>query len=183
MTISLRHSVTAALAIGLAALVLGACGGDEDSADATAADAGAGSGIVSIQSVDGTDVLVDSRGRTLYSAEVEESGGIRCTGPCTSIWDPVGASAKESDSASEDLNLDLGVVERPDGGEQLTYNGLPLYTFTEEAPGQIDGDGFVDDFGGTHFEWAAATTGSGSGSAGSDAPSDDNPYRSYSSPY
>ncbi|MGH2745383.1 MAG: hypothetical protein ACRDN8_23415 [Thermoleophilaceae bacterium] len=175
--------MTAAVAIGVVALALAACGGDEDNSAATAADAGAGSGIVSIESVDGSDVLVDSRGRTLYSAEVEESGGIRCTGPCTSFWDPVGASAKESDLASEDLNLDLGVVTRPGGDRQLSYNGLPLYTFTEEGPGQLDGDGFVDDFDGTHFEWAAATTGAASGSAGSDAPSDNNPYPSYNNPY
>lgn len=171
MTISIRHSVKAALAIGVAALLLAACGGGEDSSDATAANAGAGSGVVSIQSVDGTDVLVDSQGRTLYSAEVEKGQGIRCTGPCTSVWDPIGASAKQSESASEDLDLDLGVVKRPDGDRQLTYDGLPLYTFTEEGPGRLDGDGLADDFDGTHFEWAAATTGGASGSAGSDAPS------------
>jgi predicted lipoprotein with Yx(FWY)xxD motif len=183
MTITLRHSVTAAVAIGVAALALAACGGGDNNRNATAADADVGSGIASIRSVDGTDVLVDSQGRTLYSAEVEERGGIRCTGPCTSVWDPVGASAKQSDSASEDLNLELGVVKRPDGDRQLTYNGLPLYTFTEERPGQLDGDGFVDDFDGTHFEWAAATTDARSGSADSDAPSDGNPNRSYGSPY
>jgi Secreted repeat of unknown function len=69
-----------------------------------------------------------------------------------------------------------GVVTRPDGGEQLTFNGLPLYSFTEEGPGQLDGDGFVDDFGGTQFEWAAASTGAGSGAAGSEDSSDSSPY-------
>ena len=64
---------------------------------------------------------------------------------------------------------------RTDGGRQLTFKGLPLYSFTEEGPGQLDGDGFVDDFDGTRFEWAAATTGGGSGSTGSEP--------GYSSPY
>jgi hypothetical protein len=54
--------------------------------------------------------------------------------------------------------------------------GLPLYTFTEEGPGQLDGDGFVDDFQGTHFEWAAAATGAASGSSGSDGSSGSSPY-------
>ena len=176
---SIRYSVTAALAVGAAALVFAACGGGDDNGDATAANAGAGSGLVSMQDVDGRNVLVDSDGQTLYTADVEKNQ-IRCTGACTSFWDPVDASASEARSASADLDLDLGVVNRPDGDSQLTFKGLPLYSFTEEGPGQLDGDGFVDDFEGTHFEWAAATTGGGAGSAGSndssDGSGDSSPY-------
>jgi predicted lipoprotein with Yx(FWY)xxD motif len=175
MRLSIKHSVIAAVAIGLAAVLLAACGGGEDgdNGNATAADAGAS--IVSVQSVDGTDALVDSDGRTLYSAKVEQNG-IHCTGACTSFWDPIDASASESKSAATDLDLDLGVVSRPDGHDQLTLDGLPLYSFTEEGPGELDGDGFVDDFEGTRFEWAAATTGAGSESSGSDSPTDISPY-------
>jgi predicted lipoprotein with Yx(FWY)xxD motif len=170
MRLSIRHSVTAALAVGAAALLLAACGGGDSDDNGNATAAGTGSGSVSIRRLDGTNVLADSKGRTLYSAEVEQ-GGIRCTGACTSFWDPVAGSANEARSASTNLHLDLGVVERPDGDRQLTFNGLPLYSFTEEGPGQLDGDGFVDDFEGTHFEWAAAATGGGSGSAGSNGDS------------
>jgi predicted lipoprotein with Yx(FWY)xxD motif len=174
MRLSIGQQLKAVLAIGVTALALAACGGDEDGGDATAADSG--SGIASVQSVDGTDVLVDAQGRTLYTADVEMGGRILCTGPCTSSWDPVGASAEQAESAATELELDLGAVERPDGRKQLTLEGLPLYTFTEEGPGQLEGDGFVDDFEGTRFEWAAATAGAGSGSAGSDAPSAGSPY-------
>ena len=181
MRLSLRHSVTAALAVAVAALLLAACGGGEgdDNANAGPAD-GAGSGIVSIQDVDGTNVLADSEGRTLYTSDVEQGGRVLCTGACTSFWEPIAGSANEARSASSDLDLDLGVIERPDGDRQLTFEGLPLYSFTEEGPGQLDGDGFVDDFEGTHFEWVAATTGAASGSAGSNEPSgtsgDSSPY-------
>ena len=170
---SIKYSLTAALAVTVAALVLAACGGgdDSDNGNATAA----GSDIVSMQNVDGTNVLVDSQGRTLYTADVEKAG-IRCTDGCTSFWEPVAASSSEAKSASADLDLDLGVVNRPDGDGQLTFKDLPLYTFTEEGPGQLDGDGFVDDFQGTHFEWAAATTGTQSAPSGSPAPSDSSPY-------
>jgi predicted lipoprotein with Yx(FWY)xxD motif len=174
MRFSIKPSVTAAVAIGAAALVLAACG-DSDSGNVDASTASGGSGIVSIQSVDGTNVLADSDGRTLYSAEVEKAR-IRCTDGCTSFWEPVDASAKQSKSASADLDLDLGVVKRPDGADQLTFKGLPLYRFTEEGAGQLDGDGFVDDFAGTHFEWAAASTGAGSASSGSNRPSSPSPY-------
>ena len=175
MKLSIRSLLTVALAAAAGALVLAACGGDsDDNGNATAADSGAGASLVSIEDVNDTDVLADSEGRTLYTADVE-NGEIRCTGACTSFWKPVEASANEAESASADLDLDLGVVDRPGGGRQLTYEGLPLYSFTEEGPGQLDGDGFVDDFEGTHFEWAAATTGGGSGSTGSEP--------SYGSPY
>ena len=176
MKLSIRPLLTVALAVGAAALVLAACGGgdSDDNGNATAAESGAGSDLVSVEDVDGTNVLTDSEGRTLYIADVE-NGKIRCTGTCTSFWTPVEASADEAESASADLDLDLGVVDRPGGGRQLTFKGLPLYSFTEEGPGQLDGDGFVDDFDGTRFEWAAATTGGGSGSTGSEP--------GYSSPY
>jgi hypothetical protein len=45
-----------------------------------------------------------------------------------------------------------------------------LYTFTEDPPGKVTGDGFADDFGSQHFTWhavvangtTAATSGGGS---------------------
>jgi predicted lipoprotein with Yx(FWY)xxD motif len=174
MTSSIRQLLTVALAVGAAALVLAACGGgsgdDDDGGTATAA----GSGLVSVQGVDGTNVLADAEGRTLYTADVERSE-IRCTEACTSFWEPVDATASEARSAGADLELELGTVQRPDGGRQLTFDGLPLYTFTEEGPGQLEGDGFVDDFQGTHFEWAVATTGD-SAPSDSTAPSESSPY-------
>ena len=122
--------------------------------------------VVSVADVDGTDVLVDPGGRTLYTADVEQDGKVLCVEACTSFWQPVLGSSAEAESAAEQLDAPLGVVERPEGDAQLTFNGMPLYTFTEEDAGQLDGDGFVDDFQGTRFEWAAAVTGSRS-----DAPS------------
>jgi predicted lipoprotein with Yx(FWY)xxD motif len=177
MRVSIQHSVMGALAIGVTALVLSACGSSDNGGggNGRAATASAGPGVVSIQSVDGTNVLTDSEGRTLYSAEVEK-GRIRCVDACTSFWDPVRASAKQSKSASEGVDLNLGVVKRPDGADQLTFKGLPLYSFTQEGAGQLEGDGFVDDFEGTHFEWASAATGSGSGSSGSNSSGNNSMY-------
>jgi predicted lipoprotein with Yx(FWY)xxD motif len=139
------------------------------------ASAASGSGLLAIQSVDGTNVLADSDGRTLYSADVE-MGRIRCTGSCTSFWDPVHASARQAKSESADLDLDLGVTKRPGGVEQLTLKGLPLYRFTQEGAGELQGNGFADDFAGTHFEWAAATAPGGSAQSGSSSPSSPSPY-------
>lgn len=39
----------------------------------------------------------------------------------------------------------LGVVKRPDGTQQVAYNGEPLYTFAaDRAPGQTHGQGIKD---------------------------------------
>jgi predicted lipoprotein with Yx(FWY)xxD motif len=165
------HFMRVALAIGAAALGIAGCGGGGEE-NASAGAAGASAGIVSVASVDGNDVLADSEGRTLYTAAVEQGGKILCVDGCTSFWEPVGASPDEADEAAAELGADLGVVDRPEGEQQLTFDGLPLYTFAEEDAGQLDGDGFVDDFQGTHFEWEAARTDGGAGSAGSNAPSD-----------
>jgi predicted lipoprotein with Yx(FWY)xxD motif len=174
---SITYSVLAGLAIAAVVVVIVAIGGggDGDNGNASAANMGAGSGLVSVQNVDGTNVLVDSQGKTLYSADVERNQ-IRCTDGCTSFWDSVDASANQAKSASSDLDLNFGVMKRPDGESQLTFKGLPVYSFAEEGPGQLDGDGFVDDFQGTHFEWAAATTGASSAPSNSNAPSDRSPY-------
>jgi predicted lipoprotein with Yx(FWY)xxD motif len=144
---------TAALAAGLAA-----CGDDDDSdSEATAAtSSGSSSELVAVADVSGTEVLADVDGRTLYTAAVE-SDGILCVDACVSFWAPIEASSAEADEAASDLGLDLGVVERPEGESQLTLDGLPLYTFTDEGPGELTGDGFVDDFQGTQFEWEAAS--------------------------
>jgi predicted lipoprotein with Yx(FWY)xxD motif len=158
MTRSISYSAGVALAVG--ALVLAGCGGDSGGGGGERA---ASAGVVSVEDVDGTDVLADSQGRTLYSAPVEKAK-VLCVAGCTSFWQPVMASAADARRAASDLGADLGVLTRPDGGRQLTFDGLPLYTFTEEGAGQLKGDGFADDFQGTHFEWQAARTDGGSSS-------------------
>jgi predicted lipoprotein with Yx(FWY)xxD motif len=145
------------IAVASAALaVVASCGGNDDSADSGAG--GSSGGLVSVASVDGTEVLVDDQDHTLYTVEVEKDGTIHCVDACTSFWEPVVASAADVDRASSDLRDALGVVERPDGDSQLTYDGLPLYTFAEEGAGELTGDGFTDDFQGTEFVWSAART-------------------------
>ena len=159
-----RSAIVVAL-IGAAALGLAACGGDDNgSSTSSATSAGGGTasaGGVSAQSIDGTDVLADSDGRALYSSDEEGGGKVLCTDSCTSIWKPV----PESEGAGASSDLKLGEVDRPDGEKQLTYNGAPLYSFTEEGSGELKGDGVSDSFGGNSFTWHAATTGA-SGSSG-----------------
>lgn len=157
------------LAVAVTALFAAGCGSD-DSSDGSDA-GGGGSGLVSTAEVDGTEVLADAEGRTLYTAEVEKDGQIHCVDACAKFWEPVVASDADAEEANSALGDEFGTVERPDGQSQLTYGGLPLYTFAEEDAGELRGDGFTDDFQGTQFVWAAART-DGS-SAPSETPEDD----------
>jgi predicted lipoprotein with Yx(FWY)xxD motif len=102
---------------------------------------GSGGGSVSAKSVGslGT-VLVDSRGFTLYHLEGETSTKFTCTGGCLDAWPPLEASGEPT--AGDGATGELGTADRPDGITQVTYDGLPLYTFSgDSAPGQANGQG------------------------------------------
>lgn len=144
----------------LLALLLGGCGGGGSGEPASA-----GGETVSVANVAGVgDVLVDARGKALYSPDQEANGKVLCTDACASIWIPLTLPASEQPTGSSDVSSQLGLIRRPDGAEQVTYEGKPLYTFAEDpSPGEVTGNGFADDFGGTSFTWHVAAPGSVSG--------------------
>jgi predicted lipoprotein with Yx(FWY)xxD motif len=160
-----------------ASLVLAACGGggDDSSGSATAASGGT---TVAVKSIDGIgDVLVDSDGKALYASDVEADGKVRCTGACTSFWEPLTIDSAKP-TAAGDVGK-VGVVSRPDGAKQVTVGGKLLYTFSEDAPGKVEGNGFADDFDGRHFTWNAVLAGGDvAGSSGGGA-SDDTSRNDY----
>jgi predicted lipoprotein with Yx(FWY)xxD motif len=173
--------ITSSIAI-VAALALGACGGGGSGGAASApgsaaspAAGGGGAATVSVKQVGGVrDVLVGADGMALYTPEQEAGGKIVCTGSCLSEWRPLtpmgGRPTAKGDAGT------LAVLKRPDGTRQVTANGMPLYTFAQDAPGKVTGNGFSDAFGGRHFTWhavvaggrvAASSAGGSSGSGGS----------------
>jgi predicted lipoprotein with Yx(FWY)xxD motif len=98
-------------------------------------------------------VLVDSKGRALYRSDQERNGMVLCQGACLSFWQPLTVSGSPKGSS---LQGKLGVVKRPDGRRQVTYNGKLLYSFKLDKPGKVTGDGFKDAFGGQKFTWHVA---------------------------
>ncbi len=90
----------------------------------------------------GKQVLVNRRGFTLYSLSAETHGRFICTDSvCRSLWTPlvVPRGTKPAGTAK------LATVKRPDGRTQVTYRGLPLYSFREDKrPGDANGNGFKD---------------------------------------
>lgn len=145
--------------IAAAAMVLAACGGgnggDESSAEpGTRGDAET---TLSTAQIDGRAVLVDADGFALYRAQQEAGGEVLCTGACVSIWEPLTIQGNEPTGDVGDGTL--GVVERPDGTTQVTFNGNPLYRFAPDQPGEIGGDGVTDAVGGQEFTWQVITVG------------------------
>ena len=140
-----------------ASLTLAACGGDDNSTTTSSAAPGA-SDAVRVKHVDGLgDVLIDSTGKALYSPEQDTAKKIRCTGDCLTFWRPLEAGAGKP-SAADRVGA-LGVIHRPDGTRQVTADGKPLYTFSEDTAGKITGDGFQDKFGGRTFLWHVVLAG------------------------
>jgi predicted lipoprotein with Yx(FWY)xxD motif len=146
---------------GLAAVLAPACG-SASSASTTTAAGGAGTTVATRHNGTlGATVLVDARGRTLYTLSAERNGRFICTkssmipggtAACTTLWHPLIAHGS-LDAAGI---TGLGTVMRPDGGgRQVTYHGLPLYTFADDhAAGDASGNGFKD-----VGVWRAATVG------------------------
>jgi predicted lipoprotein with Yx(FWY)xxD motif len=155
------------LAIGAVALGVAACGSGSSSngnAGSSASTAPSSGGVVSVESLDGMNVLANSAGKTLYTASAEQGGKVRCVSSCTSFWSPALATPAAAKQAAGTLKTKLGVITRPDGKQQLTFNGQPLYSFTQEGAKALQGNGASDEFQGTHFQWQAAAT-SGGGAA------------------
>jgi predicted lipoprotein with Yx(FWY)xxD motif len=90
-------------------------------------------------------ILVNSKGMTLYHFLLDKNGKIACTGACAKLWPPLllpSGMSKPTAGKGVPANK-LGVVTRPDGTHQVTYNGWPLYTFAEDTkPGDTKGQGF-----------------------------------------
>lgn len=155
-----------------ASLLLAACGSSSSGSSSPSAAApstpaastgAAGGSSVLVKSAPsaklGSTVLVDAQGRTLYHLSAEQNGKFICTSAaCVNVWHPltVSSGAKPNGTVGS-----LGEIKRPGGGLQVTYKGMPLYTFAQDTgAGQANGQG-VKDVG----TWMAVTTSSSAKSA------------------
>jgi predicted lipoprotein with Yx(FWY)xxD motif len=156
-----RTSHLAAVAALALSLALAACGDDSDDGDSGSSAAASTTATVSVQSVEGVgDVLVDSDGAALYTADQEMDGKVRCTDSCAETWIPLTLSDGREPSASDDVPGELGVTKRPGGERQVSYDGKPLYTFADDpGAGAVTGDGLSDTFDGRRFSWRVVKTG------------------------
>jgi predicted lipoprotein with Yx(FWY)xxD motif len=99
--------------------------------------------VVKTRGVKGRTLLTTTSGRTLYTLSVEKHGKFVCTAEsgCTGIWHPLAVAAGVMPQGP----VKLGTVSRPEGTVQVTYRGLPLYTFaSDKKAGQVKGEGLKD---------------------------------------
>ena len=151
----LKRTQPSLVAIAALSVLLAAC------AKSTSPSGGGGGLVVDAKSVNGVGtVLVSTSGLTLYHLTTETNGTISCTGSCASTWPPFTLPAGQSSATGgSGVGGTFGTIKRPDGTVQVTYNGMPLYTYSgDTGPGQANGQGIQG-------VWYAVTSAAGGASS------------------
>ncbi len=85
--------------------------------------------------------LVDDKGMTLYLYKRDTPNASNCNDNCAATWPPLLTTGNAAVGAGADAGK-LGTVTRIDGAMQVTYNGWPLYHYSEDIqPGDTMGLG------------------------------------------
>jgi predicted lipoprotein with Yx(FWY)xxD motif len=177
----MNRPITALVPTLAASVLLAACGSSSStqtgsaSASQPAATTSGGQSNAVVKTAQnagvGASTLVNAHGLTLYHLSGEQNGKFICTSAaCTGVWRPLTVASASTPTGAESL----GTVMRPDGTEQVTYKGMPLYTFAQDTKaGQAKGQG-VKDVG----TWSAVTASSSSASAPAATPTTSTPAKS-----
>ncbi len=162
----MRRSKQLLLALGLGVVVAGGGVGlaEAGSSSSTAASstvsktvsAPAGTATVDVTSATvggmSEQVLVDARGLPLYTYGLDTSTQSHVSGGLAALWPPLDSGSPSEAGATGKLT-----VLADSNGQQVLYNGHFLYTFVDDTPGHVTGQG-VQGF-------SVATPGLGAGSA------------------
>ncbi len=88
-------------------------------------------------------VLVDGRGITLYMFTKDGPDQSNCNAACLANWPPLLTQGHPSLGTGVDSSL-VGTAVLADGSKIVTYNHMPLYTFSKDSkPGDENGLGFA----------------------------------------
>lgn len=136
----MRKMLLSFIALPVAALLF--CAGATSAARDTNAMAKSASVVISTRTLPklGT-VLVNAKGLTLYMFVPDKQKKVTCVSTCAVVWPtvklPTGAKALAKGAAKSKL---LGSDKDPAGGNVVTYNGWPLYTYVSDtSPGTANG--------------------------------------------
>ncbi|HVW48269.1 MAG TPA: hypothetical protein VHA76_14530 [Solirubrobacterales bacterium] len=87
-------------------------------------------------------VLTDTKGLTLYTLSGETHGKFICTtSACLTAWPPLLVAPGTTPKGP----VRLGTIKNPEGKTQVTYKGMPVYTFEGDSKkGEANGEGLKD---------------------------------------
>ena len=95
-------------------------------------------------------ILANANDMVLYTYTADKGGKSVCSGACLTFWPPVLLPSGATQATAGAGVSGLGTVTEPEG-TQVTYHGMPLYTYIgDKGPNQTTGQGVVDS-GGTWF--------------------------------
>ncbi len=87
------------------------------------------------------NILVDSKGMTLYYWKNDQMNVSTCSGKCLTNWPPLLASGTVTPGTGLNAS-DFGTTQTTDGHTMVTYKGAPLYYFIgDKAAGDTNGQG------------------------------------------
>jgi len=155
----MRKSGWAVAAAGVSSLVLllTACGGSSSSSSSSAAGSGStssagaqpsgaaalpakGTQVLIVQHSNLGWVLAEASGIVVYTYGGDsKNGSPTCTGTCAALWPAV--TGVPLAGPADTLPAPLGTVAMANGAKQITYDGLPLYTFKGAKPLSTKGNG------------------------------------------
>jgi predicted lipoprotein with Yx(FWY)xxD motif len=164
-SISFLAGATALVVVALAVAGCGGSGGGNAKSPAPPKNANGQSVTVGVADENVGKILVDSQGRTLYLFERDSGTKSTCSGACAIEWPPLRATRKPTVGNGANASI-VATSARPDGEQQVTYNGHPLYLFSaDQKAGDTNGQG-VNAFGGLWYVLSssgnAITTSTGS---------------------
>jgi len=86
-------------------------------------------------------ILTNTERKTLYYFTADSATQSACSGNCAQMWPPLLSTGSGGPTSSTSLAGKLS-VQMDANGNQVEYNGHPLYTFSgDTAPGQTNGEG------------------------------------------
>ena len=140
-------------------LVLAACGGGGSktstaaqpaTAPAPTSTATSGPTVVEIANPKLGKILANANDMVLYTYTADKGGKSACSAACLTFWPPLLVPSGAAQATAGAGVSGLGTVSEPEG-TQVTYHGMPLYTYIgDKGPNQTTGQGVVDS-GGTWF--------------------------------
>ncbi|WP_382304590.1 hypothetical protein [Herbiconiux sp. UC225_62] len=133
----------AATAAAVALLALAGCsstGSSDTSANSSSGDSGTAE-IATANSSLG-EIVVDGKGMTAYffDKDTAGSGTSACTGDCAKLWPAIESAT--TTPVVDGVSGTVATIKGVDGGNQITIDGRPIYTFAnDKKPGDVAGQG------------------------------------------